>query len=61
MNKKDAYTILRVLLPWLDVMKEFRLGCFTMMKNCTKGLGGEKGGTSWDEEIRTWEREVWKW
>ena len=40
LNKKDAYAIHRaLLLPWLDVTKEFQLGSFKLMKDCINGLG----------------------
>ena len=58
MNKKDAYAILRILLPRLDVKKELRLGSFKTMKDCVKWLGDVRGGTSWDEEMAAWESEV---
>ena len=58
LNKKDAYAILRVLLPRLDVKKEFSLGSFKTTKDCIKWLGDVKRGTSWDEEMIAWETEL---
>ena len=57
LNKKDAYAIVRVLLPRIDVKKEFRLGQFKTVKDCIMWLGQIGRGTTWDEEMAAWERE----
>ena len=57
MNKKDAYAIVRVLLPRIDVKKEFKLGQFKTVKDCIMWLGQIGRGTTWDEEMAAWERE----
>ena len=57
LNRKDAYAIVRVLLPRLDVKKEFKLGQFKNAKDCVKWLGEIGQGTTWDEEMSAWVRE----
>ena len=55
LNRKDAYAIIRVHLPWLDVKKQ--LGQFKNAKDCVKWLGEIGQGTTWDEEMSAWVRE----
>ena len=57
LNRKDGYAIVRVLLPRLDVKKEFKLGQFKNAKDCVKWLGEIGQGTTWDEEMSAWVRE----
>ena len=57
LNKKDAFAIVRVLLPRIDVKRELKMGQFKAAKDCIKWLGEIGRGTTWDEEMEAWERE----
>ena len=49
-----------MLLPRLDVKKEFKLGQFKNAKDCVKWLGEIGQRTTWDEEMSAWVREYKK-
>ena len=57
LKRTDAFAIVRVLLPRLDVKKEAKMGDFKTVKDCVKWLGGICKGTTWDEEMEALEME----
>lgn len=52
LNRKDAFAIVRVLLPRIDIKKKLKMGNFKTVKDCTTWLGGIRSGTTWDEEMQ---------
>ncbi len=40
LKRMDAFAIIRVLVPRLDVKKEVKMGDFKMVKDCVTWLGG---------------------
>ena len=57
MNRKDAFAVVKVLLPRMDILKELKLSNFRTVKDCVKWLGEIGRGTTWDEEMRALKRE----
>jgi len=57
LKRMDAFAIIRVLVPRLDVKKEVKMGVFKTVKDCVTWLGGIRNGTTWDEEMEALEME----
>jgi hypothetical protein len=57
LKRMDAFAIIRVLVPRLDVKKEVKMGDFKTVKDCVTWLGGIRNGTTWDEEMEALEME----
>lgn len=57
LNKKEALAVIRVLLPWIDIKKELKMGHFKTVKDCIKWLGEIHMGTIWNKEMGALERE----
>ncbi len=39
MNRKDAFAVVKVLLPSLDILNDLKLSNFRAVKECVKWLG----------------------
>jgi hypothetical protein len=64
--KNAAYTIIKFLLPKVDILGTVRLGEFKTVKVCTKWIGEICCGMTWDqhmqEAVAKWERvQVEEW
>ena len=51
LNRKDAFAIARVLLPWIVVKKEMKFSSFKKVNECVKWLGEIGRGITWDVEM----------
>ena len=53
--RKDAVSIMRVLLPRIDVKGELKMKDFSTAKSCIKWLGEIGRGTTWEDEMQVLE------
>ena len=58
LGRKDAFAIVRVLLPHLDIKGEMKLKDFSTAKACIKWLGEIGRGTTWDEEMKVLDKKL---
>ena len=56
MNSKDAFAVVKVLQPCLDILKELKLSNFRTVRDCVKWLSEIGQGTTGDEEMRALKR-----
>ena len=52
LSRKDAVSIMRVLLPIIDVKGELKMKDFSTAKLCIKWLGEIGRGTTWEDEMQ---------
>ena len=62
LNRKNAYAIVKFLLPRIDIKGEKKLKDFGTMKACVQWLGQIAWGMIWDKHMEAAVLEMWdKW
>jgi hypothetical protein len=60
MNLKNAKSIIKVLLPIIDIKGELKMKDFGTVGACLKWLGGIARGMTWDEHMKEYMDKMWE-
>ena len=60
MNLKNAKSIIKVLLPIIDIKGELKMKDFGTVGVCLKWLGEIARGMTWDEHMKEYMNKLWE-
>ena len=60
MNLKNAKSIIKVLLPIIDIKGELKMKDFGTVGVCLKWLGAVARGMTWDEHMKEYMNKLWE-